>query len=147
LFATSYEIEEFTLIQFLSKLTENAKENPFLEIAAQHPVMPATFTILPLKNFKVGSTFLFMAFINGERENGKRDVIGLIPTPTQGGKTLSAPPGRKQSMELTGKIPVQTSITTIIVTSNRILNCAVPIVSLHTQFPGLFIMKNPATAW
>lgn len=34
-FSSSYEIEEFTATQFLSKIPENSKEKPFLEIAAQ----------------------------------------------------------------------------------------------------------------
>jgi len=35
LFSTSYEIEEFTAVQILSKLADNSKQRPFLEIAAQ----------------------------------------------------------------------------------------------------------------
>ncbi|MCE7043355.1 hypothetical protein [Dyadobacter sp. CY312] len=35
LFSSTYEIEELTATQFLSKIPENSKEKPFLEIAAQ----------------------------------------------------------------------------------------------------------------
>ena len=35
LFFTSYEIEEFSATQIMSKITENSKEKPFQEIAAQ----------------------------------------------------------------------------------------------------------------